>query len=75
MAGNTLDNTRGPVAMVHDASCICVAMASAISSVKVVTRPSGEVDEHGNRGVEYVHEVKLWDKNSALDKIAKQDPK
>ncbi|MDV4167802.1 terminase small subunit [Rhodovulum sp. FJ3] len=45
--------------------------ASAISSVKVVTRPSGEVDEHGNRAVEYVHEVKLWDKNSALEKIAK----
>ena len=45
-------------------------MQRAISSIKVVTRP-GEVDEEGNRTVEYVHEVKFWDKNSALDKLAK----
>lgn len=45
--------------------------AAAIASIKVVTRPGAEVDENGNREVEYVHEVKLWDKNSALEKIAK----
>lgn len=44
--------------------------AAAVAAVEVVTRP-GEVDEEGNRAVEYVHKLKLWDKNSALDKIAK----
>lgn len=44
--------------------------AAAVASVEVVTKP-GEIDEDGNRTVEYVHKVKLWDKNSALDKIAK----
>lgn len=43
--------------------------AAAISSVKVVTRrePGGGEDAE----VEYVTEIKLWDKNSALDKLAK----
>lgn len=45
-------------------------LAAAISSVKVVTRP-GEVDADGNRTVEHVHEIKLWDKNSALEKLGK----
>lgn len=45
--------------------------AAAISSIKVITRPSGGVDNDGNKEVEYVHEIKLWDKNSALEKIAK----
>ncbi len=43
--------------------------AAAISSVKVVTRkePGGGDDAP----VEYVTELKLWDKNSALDKAGK----
>lgn len=43
--------------------------AAAISSVKVVTRraPGGGEDAE----VEYVTELKLWDKNSALDKAGK----
>lgn len=45
--------------------------APAISAVEVVTKPGADVDENGNRTVEYVHKVKLWDKNSALEKIAK----
>ena len=45
--------------------------AAAVSSVKVVTRPSGEFDEDGNRIVEYVHEMKLWDKNTALVNIGR----
>lgn len=45
--------------------------AAAIASVKVVTRPSGGVDNDGNKEVEHVHEIKLWDKNSALEKLAK----
>jgi phage terminase small subunit len=45
--------------------------AAAISSVKVVTRPTGETAEDGSRIVEHVHEIKLWDKNSALDKLGK----
>ncbi|MCD1644151.1 terminase small subunit [Aurantimonas coralicida] len=47
------------------------ATAAAVSSVKVVTRPTGGEDENGNKEVEHVHEIKLWDKNSALDKIGK----
>lgn len=45
--------------------------AAAVSSVEVVTRPGAEVDENGNRAVEYVHKLRLWDKNSALEKIGK----
>lgn len=42
--------------------------AAFVSSVEVVIRkvPGGEEDE-----VEHVHKVKLWDKNSALEKIAR----
>lgn len=45
--------------------------AAAISSFEVVTKPGAEVDEDGNRTVEYVHKIKMWDKNSALEKLAK----
>tara|TARA_R110002020_G_scaffold95937_9_gene230114 strand:+ start:52811 stop:53365 length:555 start_codon:yes stop_codon:yes gene_type:complete len=45
--------------------------AGAIASLEVVTRPSSEVDEDGNRGVECVHKVKTWDKLSALEKLGK----
>lgn len=45
--------------------------AAAVASVEVVVRPSGGVDEDGNREVEHVHKIRLWDKNSALDKIAR----
>lgn len=47
------------------------AMAAAVSSVEVVVRPSGEYDEDGRPEVEHVHKFKLWDKNAALEKIAK----
>ena len=39
--------------------------AAAVSSVKVVSKHIGEGD------IEYVHEIKLWPKNSALDSLAK----
>lgn len=45
--------------------------AAAVQSVKVVTRLGAEADENGNREVEYVHEIKLADKNSALEKLMK----
>lgn len=45
--------------------------AAAIASIKVVTRPAGGVDGDGNKEIEHVHEIKLWDKNSALEKLAK----
>jgi phage terminase small subunit len=59
--------------------------AASIASVEVVTKVlPGEADEeqepqgHGgslrrrrNAKVEYVHKIKVWDKNSALEKIAK----
>lgn len=43
------------------------ATAAAIASVEVVTKRS----EDGECSVEYVHKYKLWDKNSALDKLMK----
>lgn len=46
-------------------------LAAAISSVEVVTRLTGEEDEDGNKAVEHIHKLKLWDKVSALEKIAK----
>lgn len=45
--------------------------APAIASVKVTTRPSGEVDENDNPIIEQVHELKLWDKPGALRDMAK----
>lgn len=47
------------------------ALGAAVSSVEVVVRPSGEYDEDGRPEVEHVHKFRLWDKNSALEKIAK----
>lgn len=42
--------------------------AAFVSSIEVVVRkvPGGDEDE-----VEHIHKVKLWDKNSALEKIAR----
>jgi len=40
-------------------------LAAAIASIEVVSK--GGADQP----IEYVHKVKLWDKNSALEKIAK----
>lgn len=58
--------------------------AASVSSIKVVTKTlPGQPDEgqepqaHGgtltrrSANVEYVHEIKVWDKNSALEKLAK----
>lgn len=59
--------------------------AAAVASVEVVTKTlPGEADDefdaqpHGgalarkrNAKIEYVHKIKVWDKNSALEKIAK----
>lgn len=54
-----------PISEIDDDTAAC------ISSVEVVTRPSGSVDADGNREVEYVHKIRMWDKNSALEKIGK----
>jgi phage terminase small subunit len=47
------------------------ALGAAVSAVEVVVRPSGEYDEDGRPEVEHVHKIRLWDKNSALEKIAR----
>lgn len=47
------------------------ATAAAIAAIEVVTRPTGEKDADDRPIVEHVHKLKLWDKNSALEKIAK----
>jgi len=41
--------------------------AAAISSIKVVTRKKGP----GPQDVEYVHDVRLWPKNPALENLSK----
>lgn len=45
--------------------------AAAVSSIEVVTRPTGETDEDGRKKVEHVHKLKVWDKVSALEKMGK----
>ncbi|HEV8034376.1 terminase small subunit [Yoonia sp.] len=47
------------------------ATAAAVASVEVVTKHLTTEDQSGEREVEYVHKIKFWDKNSALDKLAK----
>jgi phage terminase small subunit len=44
--------------------------AASIASIEVVTKTLPGRDDESAR-VEYVHKIKVWDKNSALDKIAK----
>jgi phage terminase small subunit len=44
--------------------------AAAVSSVEVVVKPIGN-DGDGNKIVEHIHKIRLWDKNAALEKIAK----
>lgn len=46
------------------------ATAAAISSIEVVTGSQGE-DIDGRKIVERTHKIKVWDKNSALEKLAK----
>ena len=48
-----------------------VDVDASISSIEVVTRLGSTKDEDGNREVEYVNKIRLWDKNSALDKLAR----
>lgn len=45
--------------------------AAAISSLEVVRKSDSEKDEDGHPIIEYVHKIKMWDKNSALEKLAK----
>lgn len=59
--------------------------AASVSSIEVVTRtlggteteeelegqPQGGALKRSRAPVEYVHKIKMWDKNSALEKIAK----
>lgn len=45
--------------------------AASISSIEVVTRQTGVVNQDGTKEVEHVHKIKTWDKNSALEKLGK----
>jgi phage terminase small subunit len=45
--------------------------AAAISSIEVVTRPSGEYDEDGNPIVENVHKIRMYDKRGTLELLGK----
>ena len=46
-------------------------VAASVQSVEVVTRPGAEVDENGNRTIEYVHKIKLADKRGPLELLGK----
>lgn len=58
---------RGALRSIHE---LDDDAAAAVASVEVVTRqlPRAKGEE---AEVEYVHKIKMWDKNSALDKIAR----
>lgn len=60
----TDSDTLRPISTLDDET------AAAVASVEIVAKPGG-VDEDGNRMVEHVHKIKLWDKNSALEKLGK----
>lgn len=45
--------------------------AASIASLEVVTVHNGETDKDGNKIPERIHKIKTWDKNSALEKLAK----
>lgn len=45
--------------------------AASISSIEVVTNMKSEKDDDGRTPIEHTHKIKVWDKNSALEKIAK----
>lgn len=62
-----LFTTGGQLRSVHD---LDDDIAAAVQSVEVVTKmlPGADGEEPD---IEYVHKIKLWDKNSALEKIAK----
>lgn len=45
--------------------------AAAISSFEVVTNSNGEKDKDGRKAIEYTHKIRVWDKNSALEKMGK----
>lgn len=46
-------------------------LAASIASVEVVTRPTNETAKDGSKIIEHIHKIKVWDKNSALEKLAK----
>jgi phage terminase small subunit len=46
-------------------------VAASVQSIEVVTRPGAEVDENGNRTIEYVHKIKLADKKGPLELLGK----
>lgn len=45
--------------------------AASIAAIEVVTVHRGDEDENGNKVPERIHKIKTWDKNSALEKLAK----
>src|SRR5690606_34339950 len=45
--------------------------AAAVAAVEVVSRNTNEKDADGRTVIEHVHKIKMWDKNSALEKLAK----
>lgn len=45
-------------------------VAGAVSSIEVISKP-GLPDEDGNREIEHIHKIKLWDKLSAFEKLGK----
>jgi len=46
-------------------------IAAAVQSVEIVTKPGADVDEEGNREIEYVHKIKLADKRGSLELLGR----
>ena len=62
-----LMDANGNLKPIHD---LDDDIAAAVASIEVVSRPVGK-NPDGSTEIEYVHKVKLWPKNAALDTIAK----
>lgn len=54
-----------------DIASLPAEVAASVQSIEVVTRPGAEVDESGNRTIEYVHKIKLADKKGPLELLGK----
>lgn len=46
-------------------------ISAAVQSVEVVVRPTGELDDDGNREVAHVHKIRLADKLKGLEMLCK----
>ncbi len=63
-----LFSNQGSLKAIHDLDDFT---AGSVASIEVVTVPSGEYDDDGNKEFHDVHKIKTWDKKAALVDIGK----